>query len=290
MEHDAEHRDLRSRELWADRATLTAIADLRKPASSRLGGMAGWALAAIVAVGVGMSTASMVERPSTAQNLSPSAMAGQNVAPISTFGGDITNVDTSITTAGTRSSAPLASGTESIRLAMSSMQRQINALSARNDRLEAKLLAMSTDRSTPMTTGSVPSTDMPQGAIASATSALQNLAAVERQQTNSGVSTGLTAIRQQNQQISGVDLGSAISFEALRARWLKIRASGPAGLEGMEARAVLRDGADGLIAHLIVGPLSSQNAASKLCVEIGKASEATDAPQCQPVPFEGQPL
>ncbi|MEN0088754.1 MAG: hypothetical protein AAF737_10015, partial [Pseudomonadota bacterium] len=134
--------------------------------------------------------------------------------------------------------------------------------------------------------GSVAMPASDAGSSNSAADALQALAIAENQDPASPVSLGVREIRRETEAIAGVDLGSGISFDALRTRWLKIRDSRPAELDGLEARAVLRDGSEGLIAHLIVGPLSSQDAASRLCASL----QSADAGECSAVPFEGQPL
>lgn len=242
-------------------------------------------MAAVLAVGAGLATAAMVERPAESPVELASVKPGENVGPLPSLGARLIDIDRSLTTAATRNPGARSSGNnESLRLALSSMQRQINALSARNDRLEQQLRALRANTTDSMLTGTVPASA--QSAQDAATDALRALSESESSQADQAIAGGLNDMRQMTQQISGIDLGSGISFDTLRARWLEIQRAQPAALDGLEARAVLRDGAQGLIAHLIVGPLSSQDAASQLCESIGKA----DISDCRPVPFEGQPL
>lgn len=85
----------------------------------------------------------------------------------------------------------------------------------------------------------------------------------------------------------GVDLGGGPTPNALRARWAGIRFAHPqafAGLEPMAAlRAAARSGRTEL--RLVVGPLTSPEAAARLC-----ASLAPFRLPCRPTVFDGQRL
>ncbi|MEO0496616.1 MAG: hypothetical protein AAF141_04505 [Pseudomonadota bacterium] len=280
----------------SERAPQVRFADSQRhnvPVAARrnISGMAGWALVAIIAVGVGAGTATMVERPDAMAGTSITAAAmprpGQNARPTGPITNDLSGIDATLTTAGTRPiEGTSARSTESIRLALSSMQRQINALSSRNDRLEARIRQLQMGVDDAITTGSVRNGNPAQNSNVSATSALQALSAAENDNPSSSLSSGVNDMRQKSQEIAGVDLGSGISFAALRAKWMEIKAARPGELENLEARAVLRDGSQGLIAHLIVGPLSNHEVATRLCESIGQTHTTT----CQAVTFEGQPL
>jgi hypothetical protein len=85
----------------------------------------------------------------------------------------------------------------------------------------------------------------------------------------------------------GVDIGSALSIPALRARWLAIRSAHPQLLDGLQPVVNVRE-----IAHssrvelrLIAGPFDHAAAATQLC-----ASLTAFGLYCQPTLFDGQHL
>jgi hypothetical protein len=85
----------------------------------------------------------------------------------------------------------------------------------------------------------------------------------------------------------GADLGSAVSVQALRARWAGIRTAHPELFAGMQAVVMLNETARPKHAErrLVVGPLQSPGAAVELC-----ATLATFRLSCQPTSFAGQHL
>lgn len=85
----------------------------------------------------------------------------------------------------------------------------------------------------------------------------------------------------------GVDVGSAISIEVLRARWLGIRSAHRRLFEGLTPTVVLHQVARSsrLELHLVVGPLDSFEAAAQLCAEL-----APYRLLCQPAAFDNSHL
>ncbi len=83
----------------------------------------------------------------------------------------------------------------------------------------------------------------------------------------------------------GVDIGSAVSIEVLRARWLGIHSAHGKLFEGLMPAVMLRQaphtGRTEL--RLVVGPLANAEAAAKLC-----AALALYRLPCQPTLFGGQ--
>jgi len=83
----------------------------------------------------------------------------------------------------------------------------------------------------------------------------------------------------------GIDIGSAVSIQALRARWVEIRTAHPQAFQGLTATAVTRDvpqpGRSEL--RLVLGPLPNPDAAARLCASLLPYRIA-----CQPTPFDGQ--
>lgn len=83
----------------------------------------------------------------------------------------------------------------------------------------------------------------------------------------------------------GVDIGSAVSIQVLRAHWLGIRSAHAQLLEGLMPVVMLRE-----VPHtgrvelrLVVGPLANAEAAAKLCTAL-----APYRLSCQPTLFSGQ--
>jgi hypothetical protein len=81
----------------------------------------------------------------------------------------------------------------------------------------------------------------------------------------------------------GVDIGSAASIQALRARWAEIRAAHPQLFQGLTPTAVLASQSDHAELRLVMGPLPNSDAATRLC-----SSLALYHLNCQPTGFDGQ--
>jgi hypothetical protein len=84
-----------------------------------------------------------------------------------------------------------------------------------------------------------------------------------------------------------VDIGSAVSIQALRARWAGTRSAHPQLFEGLQPVVTLKEipRSNRTELRLVVGPLASADAASQLC-----ASLAAYRLFCQPTTFDGQHL
>jgi hypothetical protein len=85
----------------------------------------------------------------------------------------------------------------------------------------------------------------------------------------------------------GADIGSALSVQALRARWLGIHSAHPQLFNGLVPTVTLREipRSNSPELRLIVGPLVSADAASHLC-----AALAAYRMFCEPTIFAGQHL
>jgi hypothetical protein len=85
----------------------------------------------------------------------------------------------------------------------------------------------------------------------------------------------------------GVDIGSALSIQALRARWAGIRSAHRDLFRGLSPTVTLREVSrlNSPELRLVVGPLSSADAANGLC-----ASLAAYRLYCEPTIFGGQHL
>jgi hypothetical protein len=83
----------------------------------------------------------------------------------------------------------------------------------------------------------------------------------------------------------GVDVGTAVSVAALRARWAEMRTSHPQLLQGLTPTAVTRGipQSDRSELRLVLGPLPNSDAAARLC-----ASLLPYRLFCQPTGFDGQ--
>jgi hypothetical protein len=83
----------------------------------------------------------------------------------------------------------------------------------------------------------------------------------------------------------GVDVGSAVSVAALRARWTEMRAAHPQLFQGLTPTAVTRGvpQSDRSELRLVLGPLPNSDAAARLC-----ASLTPYRLFCQPTGFDGQ--
>jgi len=85
----------------------------------------------------------------------------------------------------------------------------------------------------------------------------------------------------------GVDIGSGLSIQALRARWAGIRSAHRELFRGLSPTVTLREASqlNSPELRLVVGPLSSADAASGLC-----ASLSVYRLYCEPTIFGGQHL
>jgi hypothetical protein len=85
----------------------------------------------------------------------------------------------------------------------------------------------------------------------------------------------------------GVDIGSALSIQALRARWAGIHSAHPELFDGLVPTVTLRDTprSNRPELRLVVGPLAGADAATKLCSVL-----ASYRLFCQPTIFAGQHL
>lgn len=85
----------------------------------------------------------------------------------------------------------------------------------------------------------------------------------------------------------GVDVGSALSIQALRARWTAIHLAHAPLFDGLYPVVMLKEipKANRVELRLVVGPLTSPEAAAQLC-----ASLAAFKLFCQPTSFDGQHL
>jgi hypothetical protein len=85
----------------------------------------------------------------------------------------------------------------------------------------------------------------------------------------------------------GVDIGSAVSIQALRARWAGIRSAHPQLFNGLAPTISLSETpqSNRPELRLVVGPIASADAAAKLCTTLGRFRLT-----CQPTIFAGRHL
>jgi hypothetical protein len=85
----------------------------------------------------------------------------------------------------------------------------------------------------------------------------------------------------------GVDIGSAVSIQALRARWAGIRSAHPQLFEGLAPTVSLSETpqSNRPELRLVLGPIASANAAAKLCTTLERFRLT-----CQPTIFAGRHL
>ena len=85
----------------------------------------------------------------------------------------------------------------------------------------------------------------------------------------------------------GVDIGSAVSIQALRARWAGIRSAHPQLFEGLAPTIALGETqqSNRPELRLVLGPIASANAAAKLCTTLERFRLT-----CQPTIFAGRHL
>jgi hypothetical protein len=83
----------------------------------------------------------------------------------------------------------------------------------------------------------------------------------------------------------GIDLGGAVSMDALRGQWSAVKANYGPLLLGLHPVVTMRERRPGAPEYrLVVGPLPSVNAAAKLCARFAAH------PGCRPAKFDGQRL
>jgi len=85
----------------------------------------------------------------------------------------------------------------------------------------------------------------------------------------------------------GVDIGSAVSIQALRARWAGIRSAHPQLFDGLAPTVALSETpqSNRPELRLVVGPIASADAAAKLCKTLERLRLT-----CQPTIFAGRHL
>jgi hypothetical protein len=85
----------------------------------------------------------------------------------------------------------------------------------------------------------------------------------------------------------GVDIGSAVSIQALRARWAGIRSAHPQLFDGLAPTIALggTQQSNRPELRLVIGPLASADAAAKLCKTLERFRLT-----CQPTIFAGRHL
>jgi hypothetical protein len=85
----------------------------------------------------------------------------------------------------------------------------------------------------------------------------------------------------------GVDIGSGLTIQALRARWLAIRSAHPQLFEGLQPIVSVKEAGHGnrLELRLIAGPLTQSGAAADLCSALTPYGL-----YCQPTLYDGQRL
>src|ERR1700688_1238613 len=85
----------------------------------------------------------------------------------------------------------------------------------------------------------------------------------------------------------GVDIGSAVSIQALRARWAGIRSAHPQLFDGLAPTVSLSEtpASNRPELRLVVGPIASAGAAAKLCTTLERFRLT-----CQPTIFAGRHL
>jgi hypothetical protein len=84
----------------------------------------------------------------------------------------------------------------------------------------------------------------------------------------------------------GVDIGSGLSLQALRARWQTLRVTHAALLEGMQPIVTVRETQHGKIElRLVVGPIAQPGAAAQLCQALTMFGMF-----CQTTVYDGQHL
>jgi hypothetical protein len=85
----------------------------------------------------------------------------------------------------------------------------------------------------------------------------------------------------------GIDIGSAASFDGLRALWNSTKSANAAQFEGLRPVVVARENRSTRATELrlVAGPVGNADAAVRLCAALAGPRRA-----CQPAPFEGRQL
>ena len=85
----------------------------------------------------------------------------------------------------------------------------------------------------------------------------------------------------------GVDIGSGLTIQALRARWTAVRSAHPEVFAGLEPILSVRDmpRANHVELRLVAGPFPDAGAAARLCASLTPAGL-----YCQPAMYDGQHL
>jgi hypothetical protein len=85
----------------------------------------------------------------------------------------------------------------------------------------------------------------------------------------------------------GVDIGSGLTLQALRVRWLALRSAHPELFEGLEPIVSIKETVHtkGIELRLVVGPFAHAAAAGELCASLGQFGLF-----CQPTIYDGQRL
>jgi len=91
----------------------------------------------------------------------------------------------------------------------------------------------------------------------------------------------------QPQMAYGVDIGSGLTIQALRVRWVAIRSAHPQFFEGLEPIISVRDipKTNRIELRLVVGPLPQATAAAEMCALLTPFGLF-----CQPTKYDGQHL
>jgi hypothetical protein len=85
----------------------------------------------------------------------------------------------------------------------------------------------------------------------------------------------------------GVDVGSGLTLQALRVRWLALRSAHPELFEGLVPIVSVKEvtHTKGIELRLVVGPFAQAGAASQFCASLGLFGLF-----CQPTIYDGQRL
>jgi hypothetical protein len=83
-----------------------------------------------------------------------------------------------------------------------------------------------------------------------------------------------------------IDVGGAVNFDGLRVLWHSSRNANAVLFEGLQPLVAVRESKSrGVDLRLIVGPLASTEAATRMCAALLAARRS-----CQMTTYEGQPL
>lgn len=185
----------------------------------------------------------------------------------------------------------LSTDNEQLRSKLTAVERHTDAVDHRMDdiagSLRKQIEAVKAEAEAPRPADTPPAPTTPNGTTAApATPPLPQPTPPGRVQTpppvkpaNPGSSSSLAP----NQY--GVDIGSAVAAQALRARWAEIRAVHPQLFQGLTATVITRGipQSDHSELRLVVGPLPNSDAAARLCTSLVPYRVF-----CQPTGFDGQ--